>query len=65
VHLGEFGAYIKADEHSRANFYSAFRQAAEKEQLGWCIWDWSAGFRYWDKKSNAPMPGMREALFGK
>ena len=65
VHLGEFGAYVKADEPSRANFYSAFRKAAEKEELGWCIWDWSANFRYWDKKNNAPMPGMREALFGK
>jgi endoglucanase len=65
VHLGEFGAYIKADEQSRANFYSAFRRTAETEQLGWCIWDWSANFRYWDKKNNAPMPGMREALFAK
>ena len=65
VHLGEFGAYIKADEQSRANFYSAFRQTAEKEHVGWCIWDWSANFRYWDKTSNAPMPGMHEALFGK
>jgi hypothetical protein len=33
--------------------------------LGWCIWDWSAGFRYWDKNTHAPMPGMRTALFGK
>jgi endoglucanase len=65
VHLGEFGAFTKADEQSRANFYSAFRRTAEREQIGWCIWDWSAGFRYWDKKNNRPMPGMREALFGK
>ena len=65
VHLGEFGAYVKADPDSRVNFYSTFRRAAEKEKLGWCIWDWSANFRYWDKKNNAPMPGMHEALFGK
>jgi len=65
VHLGEFGAYIKADAVSRANFYAAFRQTAEKENLGWCIWDWSANFRYWDKKNNCPMPGMHDALFGK
>jgi endoglucanase len=64
VHLGEFGAFTKADEQSRANFYAAFRHAAEREHIGWCIWDWSAGFRYWDKKNNAPMPGMHEALFG-
>ena len=65
VHLGEFGAYTKADEDSRVNFYSAFRRACEKENLGWCIWDWSAGFRYWDTKNSAPMPGMHDELFGK
>jgi endoglucanase len=65
VHLGEFGAYTKADEKSRCNFYSAMRQTAKKENIGWCIWDWSAGFRYWDKKDNRPMPGMHDALFGK
>jgi len=65
VHLGEFGAYIKADAQSRANFYAAFRHAAEAEGLGWCLWDWSADFRYWDKTKNQPMPGMHTALFGK
>ena len=65
VHIGEFGCYTKADPVSRANFYSAFRRAAEAQHLGWCIWDWSAGFRYWDKEDNRPMPGMRKALFGK
>jgi endoglucanase len=65
VHLGEFGAYTKADKQSRANFYAAFRQTLDEQKIGWCIWDWSAGFRYWDKTNNRPMPGMREALFGK
>lgn len=64
VHLGEFGAYTKADEASRVNFYSAFRRAAESQRIGWCIWDWSAGFRYWDPKNHSPMPGMHAALFG-
>jgi endoglucanase len=63
VHLGEFGAIVKADEKSRANFYSAFRRAAEHERLGWCIWDWSANFRYWDGKNNCALPGMHAALF--
>jgi endoglucanase len=65
VHLGEFGAYTKADEISRAHFYSAFRQAAERNGLGWCIWDWNAGFRYWDEAAGKAMPGMHDALFGK
>ena len=65
VHLGEFGAYIKADQQSRANFYAAFRRECENEKIGWCIWDWNANFRYWDEKNNCPLPGMHEALFGK
>jgi endoglucanase len=65
VHIGEFGAYTKADERSRANFCRAFRRATEARGIGWCLWDWSAGFRYWDKQQNAPMPGMRAALFDK
>jgi endoglucanase len=65
VHLGEFGCFTRADPESRANFYAAFRQALDEQKIGWAIWDWSAGFRYWDKTNNRPMPGMREALFGK
>jgi endoglucanase len=63
IHLGEFGAYTKADDQSRANFYRAFRLTAAQNKIGWCIWDWSAGFRYWDPANHRPMPGMREALF--
>jgi endoglucanase len=65
VHFGEFGCFTRADPVSRANFYAALRQALDGQNIGWCIWDWSAGFRYWDKKAGQPMPGMREALFGK
>lgn len=64
VHLGEFGAYIKADPASRANYYAAVRRAAEAEHLGWCIWDWSANFRYWNKSDNRAEPGLHAALFG-
>jgi len=64
VHLGEFGAYTKADEASRARFYAAMRAAAESRNIGWCLWDWSAGFRYWDKAHDQPMAGMHAALFG-
>lgn len=64
IHIGEFGCYIKADPASRIRFYAAFRQAAEREGLGWAMWDWSANFRYWDKKTGQPVPGMHEALFG-
>jgi endoglucanase len=63
IHLGEFGAFTKSDETSRANFYSAMRRTAEQEQIGWCIWDWSAGFRYWDQQKHQALPGLHAALF--
>jgi endoglucanase len=64
IHLGEFGAFTTADPASRARFYTAYRIALAQDHIGWAIWDWSAGFRYWDKTNNRPMPGMHEALFG-
>ena len=65
MHIGEFGCFTKADPVSRANYYRAFREAAEKAGIGWAIWDWKAGFRYWNDKTGKPEPGMHEALFGK
>jgi endoglucanase len=65
IHVGEFGCYTSADPESRARYYAEFRRAAECEGFGWAIWDWKAGFKYWDEKKQQPLPGMREALFGR
>jgi endoglucanase len=65
VHVGEFGCFTGAHTDSRARFYATFRHALDQDKLGWAIWDWSATFRYWDKKNSRPMPGMHEALFEK
>jgi endoglucanase len=65
LHFGEFGCFTTADAASRANFYRAFREAAEKAGVGWALWDWKAAFRYWDEKAGKPEPGMHEALFEK
>jgi endoglucanase len=63
VHVGEFGCYIKADPESRARFHRDFRKALEEAGLGWALWDWKAGFRYWDPEADRPAPGMHAALF--
>ena len=65
MHVGEFGCYIGADPASRARFYAEFRQALDEFGLGWAMWDWKAGFRYWDDGSGQPAPGMRKAMFPK
>ena len=64
IHVGEFGCVTAADAGSRARYYSEFRKTCEELGFGWAIWDWKAGFRYWDDRAQQPMPGMREALFG-
>jgi endoglucanase len=64
VYVGEFGCYTRADAASRARFYADFRRVLAAQKLGWAIWDWNAGFCYWDTKQSQPAPGMREALFG-
>ena len=63
IHFGEFGAYTKADQESRARYYAAMRQALDNAGMGWAIWDWKSGFNYWDRRNQRPLPGMREALF--
>lgn len=63
IHFGEFGAFVEADAESRANFVKSFRQAFDEADVGWAIWDWKAGFRYWDPEQHRPAPGFREALF--
>ncbi|MEZ6059857.1 MAG: glycoside hydrolase family 5 protein [Planctomycetaceae bacterium] len=64
IYVGEFGAIATARAEDRAAFYRDFRLTAEKLGLGWSMWDWKAGFHYWDKQANAPAPGMKAALFG-
>lgn len=63
IHVGEFGCYTAADPDSRARFYGAFRKTLDEFGMGWAMWDWKAGFRYWDDKAGAPATGMRAALF--
>lgn len=62
VHIGEFGAYRKADAASRERYVRDFRRAAEKRGIPWAMWEWKAGFGYWDPEKQRPL--LREALFG-
>ena len=62
VHVGEFGASRKAELSSRSRYVHDFRIAAEKRHLPWAMWDWKAGFGYWDGETSKPL--LREALFG-
>ena len=61
IHLGEFGAFEKADRESRVRYYRDMRKTAEELGFGWAIWDWKAGFKYW--AGEKAVEGMREGLF--
>ncbi len=65
MHLGEFGVYTKGDQASRAKYCEVVRRECLKQGVGWCLWDWKASFDYWDDARDEPLPGMREALFGR
>lgn len=61
IHLGEFGAHRLADAESRKRYSADVRRAAESRGLPWTLWDWKAGFAYWDADTGKPL--LREALF--
>lgn len=63
VHIGEFGCYSKAAPAGRRRYVRDFRIAAEERGLPWAMWDWKAGFAYWDSEKDQPL--LRDALFGK
>lgn len=63
IHLGEFGAYIKASPKDRAAYYRFVSSEAIRLGMGWCIWDWKAGFAYWDRTRKDAHTGLRDALF--
>lgn len=61
IHIGEFGCYKEADAASRERYVRDFRTAAERRKLPWTMWDWKAGFGYWDADSGKPL--LRSAVF--
>lgn len=62
VHLGEFGAYQTADEASRARYLRDVHTLAAERNIPWCMWEWKAGFGYWDAEKQRPR--FRAALMG-
>jgi endoglucanase len=49
VLMGEFGAYSKADLESRLLWTRAVVEEAEAREIGWCYWEWAAGFGIYDR----------------
>jgi len=64
VLLGEFGVYYEVPEHLRARWAGAVREAAEARGLAWCYWGFGTTLRAYDRRAEAWIPEMREALVG-
>ena len=47
--MGEFGAYSKADMDSRQAWTRAMVEEAEARGIGWCYWEYAAGFGIYDR----------------
>ncbi len=48
VHIGEFGAYGKADMESRVRWTNFLSRYFETLGYSWAYWEWSAGFGVYD-----------------
>lgn len=63
IHLGEFGSHRVADPASRSRYSRDVRLTAEARHIPWALWDWKAGFGYWDPDKKQAL--LKDALFGK
>lgn len=62
IYLGEFGAFSKADDESRARWSKAITSEAEKRGWSWSYWEFGAGFAVYDREKKAWREGLRDAL---
>ncbi len=51
VLMGEFGAYSRADMDSRIAWTTAAREISENLGIGWCYWEFAAGFGIYDRNT--------------
>jgi hypothetical protein len=62
VHLGEFGAYDKADMDSRARYTAAVARAAERLGWSWAYWQFDSDFVVYDIGKDAWVEPIVKAL---
>ena len=62
LHLGEFGAYEKADMASREAYTRIVRDEAEKRGIGWAYWEFGSSFGVYAPKKESWVEPIRRAL---
>lgn len=62
IHIGEFGAYGKADLKSRVLWTNFLARWFEEQEFSWAYWEFSAGFGFFDPKTNQVNEELVNAL---
>lgn len=62
VHIGEFGAYSRADLESRTRWTTFLTRTFEDMDFSWAYWEFSAGFGIYDRSSGDWIQPLVDAL---
>ena len=62
IYVGEFGAFEKADQQSRAKWTKQVRSICEKNGFSWAYWELASGFGVLDRDSKTWKTPLLEAL---
>lgn len=62
IHIGEFGAYNKADLESRMKWTNFLARWFESQGFSWAYWEWSAGFGIFNPGTNQVLTSLADAL---
>jgi endoglucanase len=63
IHVGEFGAYSKADIESRERWTTFLARWFEEKNLSWAYWEFSAGFGIYNPSTKQYLMPLVDALF--
>jgi endoglucanase len=62
VHIGEFGAYSKADITSRVRWTTYLSRWFETQEFSWAYWEFSAGFGIYNPSTKQLLTPLANAL---
>lgn len=62
IHIGEFGAYSKADLDSRVKWSNFLARWFEENGFSWAYWEFSAGFGIYNPATNQYLQPLVDAL---
>lgn len=62
VHVGEFGAYSKADLESRVKWTNFLARWFEQQGFSWAYWEFSAGFGIYNPSTDQYVSSLVDAL---